>query len=249
MIIIKNKLAIDKMRIAGHRLAKILKDVSLFVKPGVDTATIDSFIEQNMKKADLKTMCKGYRGYCHATCISINDEIVHGVPSQKVVLKSGDFVKIDVVGSYQDYCADITRFYFVDSVGAEVQCLAQTAQRALDKAIEISRPGIHLSDLSSAIQKVVEEAGFNVVRDFAGHGIGKNLHEPPDIPNYGEGGKGPILRSGMTLAIEPMITQGHWAIKIDKDGWTARTADGKLSAHVEDTIAITSDGAEVLTRL
>ncbi len=249
MIIIKNKLAIDKMRVAGHRLANILQDIAPFVILGADTASLDGRIETSMLKVGLKPVCKGYNGYCHATCISLNDEIVHGVPSKKVVLKSGDFVKIDVVGSYEGYCADMTRFYFVGEVKPIVKRLAQIAQRALDAAIDIAKPGIHLYDLSAKIQTIVESAGFNVVRDFAGHGIGKNLHESPEIPNFGYAGQGPILKEGMALAIEPMITQGSWDIKIGKDGWTAKTKDGSLSAHVEDTIVITKNGAEILTRL
>lgn len=249
MIIIKNKLAIDKMRVAGNRLAKILEDVTPFVTIGANTESLNERIETNMLSVGLKPVCKGYNGYCHATCISLNNEIVHGVPSKKKVLKSGDFVKIDVVGAYEGYCADLTRFYFVGEVRSKVKSLAETAQRALDAAIEIAKPGIHLSDLSAKIQSIVEKAGFSVVRDFAGHGIGKNLHESPDIPNFGEKGQGPILKEGMALAIEPMITEGSWDVEIEKDGWTAKTKDGSLAAHVEDTIVITKNGAEVLTRL
>lgn len=248
MIIIKNKLAIGKMRIAGHRLAKILQDIAQFVTPGVSTAELNDLIEINMIKAELRPECKGYHGYCFATCISLNDVVVHGVPSKKIVLKSGDFVKIDVVGSYKGYCADLTRFYFVGEVTPIIRRLAKTAQIALDAAIDIAKPNRHLSDLSAVVQRVVEDAGFNVVRDFAGHGIGKNLHEPPEILNFGKSGQGPILKEGMTLAIEPMITQRDWAIEIMKDGWTVKTKDGGLSAHVEDTIVITKNGAEILTR-
>jgi len=249
MIVIKNKIAIDKMRVAGHKLARIMEEMKEHVKQGVSTAQLDEIIEKKMRTVGLKPVCKGYGGYCYATCISLNDVIVHGIPSKEIVLKSGDFVKIDVVGSYNGYCADMGRYFFVGEIDPIVKKLAKAAQDALDAAIDIAKPGCHLSDLSAAIQAVVEQAGFNVVRDFAGHGIGKNLHEDPEIPNYGVAGQGPVLREGMTLAIEPMITQGDWAVKVLQDGWTAKTKDGKLSAHVEDTILITKDGAEALTRI
>lgn len=248
-IIIKNKSAIEKMRIAGQRLAQIMKNITPLIVPGNSTQDIDFQIEKMMLEAELKPVCKGYGSYKHATCISVNDVVVHGVPSKEIILKSGDFVKIDVVGSYKSYCADMARFYFVGDVSPEVKRLAQTAQKSLDIAIGLIRPGVHLSTISNAVQTEVEAAGFGVVRDFAGHGIGKRIHEEPDVPNYGASGKGPVLRQGMTLAIEPMITQNSYKIVIDSDGWTARTVDGGFAAHVEDTVVVTSDGVEILTRL
>jgi len=249
MILIKNKSAIEKMRVAGRLLAQIMEDVKKIVISGNTTLQIDNFIEKRMILVGLKPECKGYAGYEYATCISLNDVIVHGIPSDKIVLKSGDFVKIDVVGSYKGYCADLARYFFIETVDPSVKHIAQVAQCALDKAIEKAVVGNRLSDLSYCIQQEVEGEGFNVVRDFAGHGIGKYMHEEPDIPNYGKPSKGPILRSGMTLAIEPMITQGKSTVKIMEDGWTAKTFDGGLAAHVEDTILITENGPQVFTRL
>ena len=249
MIKIKNKSAIKKMQTAGKLLAKILEEAKDYIKSGISTLEIDNFIEKQMIFVDLKPECKGYAGYKYATCISLNDVIVHGVPSHKVVLKSGDFVKIDIVGSYKGYCADMARYFFVGNVGQDVKKIAQVVQMALDKAIAKAVIGNKVSDISACIQQTAESKGFNVVRRFAGHGIGKQMHEFPDIPNYGEPGFGFDLQEGMTLAIEPMITQGSYDIKIMEDGWTARTLDGGLAAHVEDTVLITKSGPQVLTRL
>lgn len=248
-IVIKNKVALGKMRTAGQKLAQIMQNIGEHVVIGATTLKIDSFIEKNMLKAGLVAVCKGYGGYQYATCISLNDTVIHGVPSQKVVLKSGDFVKIDVAGAYKGYCADMTRYFFVGSVSPLVKRMASVAQRALDAAIDEIAPGKRILDVSTRIQKEVESAGFGVVRAFAGHGIGKNLHEEPQVPNYAESGPGPMLREGMTLAIEPMITEKDYAVKTMDDGWTVKTIDGGLAAHVEDTVAVTKNGAEVLTRL
>ena len=250
MIVIKDNKAIDKMRIAGHALARIMDSVYPLIVEGKNTLEIDAFIEKSMHEHELRPECKGYAGYCHSSCISLNDVVVHGVPSAKIVLKSGDFVKIDVVGSYNGYCADLARYYFVGEVQPVVKKIAATAQRALDKAIEVVAPGKRLSKISGCIQKEVERAGFGVVRDFAGHGIGKTMHEAPEIPNYlSSGDFGPMLREGMTLAIEPMITEKDYKVRVADDGWTVKTVDGGLAGHVEDTVVVTSYGAEILTRI
>jgi len=248
-IVIKNKAAIDKMRTAGKLLARIVEEVRECVIPGVNTLEIDTFVEKRMRASGLKPECKGYAGYRHATCISVNDVVVHGIPSKEIILKSGDFVKIDIVGSYKGYCADLARYFFVGEVNPIAKRMAAVAQRALDLGINEVAPGKHLSDVSAIIQHVVEKEGFGVVRTFAGHGIGKGIHEHPDVPNYGKPGQGPILRVGMTIAIEPMITEKNYDVQIMEDGWTAKTVDGGLAAHVEDTIVVTKDGAEILTRL
>ena len=242
-------MALDKMRVAGKLLAEVMIEIAQYVKEGSSTFEIDGLIEKFMHQKGLKPVCKGYGSYKYASCISLNDVVVHGVPSKEVILKVGDFVKIDIVGSYKDYCADMARYFFVGEVPSVVTNLASVAQRALDAAISKVTPGICLSDVSATIQEIVEKAGFNVIRDFAGHGIGKAIHEAPEIPNYVDSEKGPILREGMTLAIEPMITEKHYAVVIMSDGWTAKTRDGGLAAHVEDTILVTKDGVEVLTRL
>jgi len=249
MIIIKNKAAIQKMHTAGQLLARVILEIEKYVVAGATTLEIDRKIEEKMRAAGLNPICKGYGGYCYATCISLNNAVIHGLPSDKVVLKNGDFVKIDVVAAYKGYCADMTRQFFVGTVIDTIKQLAATAQAALDAAIEIIRPGINLSDISACIQDEVERNGFGVVRDFAGHGIGKAVHEDPEIPNFGRPGEGPVLREGMTLAIEPMITEKNYAVERGPDGWTILTKDGGLAAHVEDTVAVLSDGVQVLTRL
>ncbi len=249
MIVIKNKKTIEKMCVAGQLLAQVMQEVKENIVVGATSLQIDQFIEKRMRNLGLKPECKGYVGYKYATSISLNDVIVHGVPSDKVVLKPGDFVKIDVVGSYKNYCVDMARYFFVEPVSDQVKKIAATAQRALDNAINKAVVGNRLSDLSACIQQEVEGQSYNVVRRFAGHGIGKNIHEEPDIPNYGKPGQGPVLQEGMTLAIEPMITQGDFAVKIMDDGWTAKTVDGGLAAHVEDTVLITNNGPQVFTRI
>lgn len=248
-IIIKNKAAVAKMREAGRLLALVMQSLEGENFEGRSTWEIDALIEKRMVAAGLKTPCKGYADYKHATCISVNDVVVHGVPSKEIVLKSGDFVTIDVVGSFNGYCADMARCFFVGEVSSTAKQLALVAQQSLDEAISLIKPGERLSTISAAIQRVVEQHGFGVVRDFVGHGIGKDFHEAPEVPNFGDPGKGPILREGMTLAIEPMIVEHDYRVKRLPDGWTIKTLDGGLAAHVEDTIVVTADGVEILTRL
>ena len=249
MIKIKNKQAVAAMRTAGQRLARIVADAGAMVAPGVTTADLDAYIEKALRTAGLQPVCKGYAGYRHASCISVNDAVVHGVPSATKVLQDGDCVSIDVVGSYKGYCADMARTFMVGSASVVAAKLAEVAQKSLDAGLAIVKPGVHLSDVSATIQNVVEAAGFGVLRDFVGHGIGRSLHEDPQVPNFGTPGNGPILRQGMTLAIEPMITEKDYAVVVGPDGWTVTTVDGGLSAHVEDTVVVTPTGVEILTRL
>jgi len=248
MIAIKNKSAIRKMEQAGKLLSEIFDEISSLICPGVSTAEINSWIASQLIQKGLVSRSKGYAGYKHESCISINDEVIHGVPCEDKKLKSGDLVKIDVCASWKNYCADMARLFCVEICSNDAKKIIDVAQSALDKGISNARAGNHLSDISSAIQKIVEENGYGVIRDFAGHGIGKSLHEDPEVPNYGQPGKGPILRSGMTLAIEPMITAGDYNVVIDKDGWTVRSQDGSLTAHVEDTVLITDGEPKILTR-
>ena len=248
MIHIKNKLSIQTMAKAGELLSDIFESVASLLVPGVSTAAIDAWIDEQLRKKDLVSCTKGYMGYRHASCIAINDEVVHGVPTTTCILKSGDLVKIDVCASWNGYCADMARCFFVGSPNADAQKLAEVATQALHKGIEMAQVGNRLSDISAAIQQEVERHGFGVVRDFAGHGIGKQMHEEPEICNYGKPGQGPILKEGMTFAIEPMITFGKYDTYIARDGWTVKTVDGSLAAHVEDTVAITSGGPIILTR-
>ena len=245
----KNKQALDTMRTAGKLLAEIFENVSSVIQPGVSTASIDVWIEQQLLQKNLVSQSKGYKGYRHVSCISVNNVVVHGVPSDQLILKLGDYVKIDVCAAWNSYCADMARGFIVGSVVDEkVQHLMTIARQALDKGIAQAVVGNRLYDISAAIQQHVEQFGYGIVRDFAGHGIGKRMHENPDVPNFGVAGTGMRLIAGMTFAIEPMITQGSYEVFVDQDGWTVKTKDGSLAAHVEDTIAITENGPEILTR-
>lgn len=249
MITVKNKASIAKMEQAGHLLLEIFEILGDFIQPGVSTLEIDACIARELKKRDLISKTKGYMGYQHVSCISVNDEVVHGVPSANNIVHKGDLVKVDICASFKGYCADMARSFFPGNEADErVKKFVTVAQNALNKGIEKARAGNRLSDISAAIQQEVEAHGFGVVRDFAGHGIGKSMHEDPEILNYGKPGLGPILRPGMTFAIEPMITMGNFAVYVTKDGWTVKTVDKSLAAHVEDTVAVTEDEPKILTR-
>ncbi len=249
MITIKNNLAIAKMEEAGKRLANLFKDLVDQVTPGKTTLQLDGWIDAQLTALGLESKTKGYRGYKHSSCISINDELVHGVPSEKKMIKSVDLVKVDVCASWNGYCADMARSFCMSSVSVPVDEFLSVAQQSLDDGIEQAVSGAFLSNISAAIQKKIEKHGYGVVKDFAGHGIGKKMHEDPEILNYGRAGYGPKLRSGMTFALEPMLTMGLCDVYVDPDGWTVKTKDASLSAHVEDTILVTDDLPRILTRL
>lgn len=249
MIIIKNKASIAKMEEAGRRLAEIFDCLALVLVPGVSTLEIDTLISKELISRELVSKTKGYMGYQHVSCISLNDEVVHGVPAKTTIIKVGDLVKIDICASYNGYCADMARSFFVGGeLDDKVRKFVSVAQRALNKGIEKAVAGNHLSDISAAIQNEVERHGFSVIRDFAGHGIGKAMHEEPEILNYGKPGLGPVLRPGMTLALEPMITMGGYSVYVASDGWTVKTVDKSWAAHVEDTVLITEGKPKILTR-
>jgi methionyl aminopeptidase len=251
MIIIKNQHAINCMIEAGMRLANIFALLPEFMRSGISTLDIDNFIENELRKCNLISQSMGYHGYRHVSCISVNDVVVHGVPRANKIIQDGDLVKVDVCAAFKGYCADMARCYFVSSVipSENAKKLVDVAYASLDKGIEKAIVGNHIGDISAAIQAEVERNGFGVVRIFAGHGIGRRMHEDPEILNYGKPGKGAVIRPGMAFAIEPMITQGHYDITIDNDGWTARTADKSLAAHVEDTVIVTEHGPRIITRL
>lgn len=249
MITIKNEQELQQIREAGRRLAPIVEGVYAILSPGISTLEVDAWIEQELIKADLVSQSKGYHGYRHVSCISLNKEVVHGVPSAKKKLHEGDLVTIDVCAAWQGYCADMARSFIVGKGSQQAYKLVEVATSSLDKGIEKALVGGRLSDISAAIQREVENAGFSVIRDFCGHGIGKKMHEEPEILNYGNPGRGPVLQAGMVFALEPMIAAGCYDITILEDGWTAITVDGSLAAHVEDTVVITAAGPEVITRL
>jgi len=248
MIIIKNKASIEKMHNAGKLLSEIFEQLPNVILVGTSTLVIDSWIEKELLKNGLVSKMKGYMGYKHVSCISLNDEVVHGVPTDSKIVKQGDLVKIDVCASLKGYCADMARCFFVGESSKEIKQLVEIAKRALDAGISKAHAGNHLTDISAAIQAEIDKYGFGILKDFAGHGIGKSMHEDPEILNYGEAGKGPVLQVGMAFAIEPMITLGGDDVYITQDGWTVKTKDKSFAAHVEDTIAITNEGPIVLTR-
>lgn len=249
MITIKNKNAFNSMLIAGKLLAELFELLKDYISPGISTLDIEMYIEAYLEKHELISQSKGYVGYQHVSCISLNDEVVHGIPSAQRFIASGDLVKVDVCAAWRGYCADMARCFVAGTASEDQKRLIDVAQKSLDAGIACVVPGGRLTDISYAVQGVVELAGFGVVRDFAGHGIGRKMHEDPEILNYGKPGCGPVIREGMAFAIEPMITQGKYEVYVEADGWTARTIDGTLAAHVEDTVLVTQFGAQIATRL
>jgi methionyl aminopeptidase len=247
MIELKSPREIGLMRRAGHILAEVVERLRTSVKPGMSTLEIDEDVEEFIRSQGATSAFKGYRGFPATVCISINEEVVHGIPSAHRRIKEGDIVGLDLGCIVGGYYADCAFTLPVGDVPRNVQKLLDVTRESLDRAIDECRPGRRLSDVSHAVQKHVEAGGFAVVRAFVGHGIGRALHEDPQVPNFGDPGRGPQLRPGMVLAIEPMVTMGSWEVRILDDGWTAVTRDGSLAAHFEHTIAITDDGPEVLT--
>ncbi|MCL4229558.1 type I methionyl aminopeptidase [Candidatus Dependentiae bacterium] len=248
MITIKNKAAIAKMEEAGKRLATIFDKLPSIIEVGLSTLAIDAWIEERQRQYGLVSKSKGYKGYKYVSCISVNDEVVHGVPSVAKKLQVGDLVKVDVCAAWNGYCADMARMYFVENAAPRSQQFVEAAQRSLNQGIAKAYAGNRLSDISYAIQSEIEASSYGIVRDFAGHGIGKMMHEDPEILNFGQPGHGPILRPGMALALEPMITMGSHKIVVLDDGWTAKTVDGSLAAHIEDTVIITDAEPKIITR-
>lgn len=248
MITIKDSAAIVIMQQAGTLLAQVFDIIEPLIQPGATSLMIDQVIERELAHRDMQGPAKGYHGYTHVSCISCNDEVVHAIPSADRVFASGDLVKVDVVARLQGYCVDMTRSFVVGTAKGGVKQLINAAQQALDAGIAQAVVGNRLGDISSAIGRVVLAHKFGIVRDFAGHGIGKQMHEAPEIANHGRPGTGPLLKEGMTFAIEPMITAGGCQVYVAHDGWTVKTKDNSLAAHVEDTVLITQQGPCVLTR-
>ncbi len=249
MIVLKSARELRHMREAGRILADVKERLGALVKAGVTTKEIDEDVEVFILARGAQPAFKGYRGFPATVCTSINEEVVHGIPSAKRKLSVGDIIGLDLGCIVEGYYADCAITLPVGPVSARVQELLDVTRESLDKAIVQCRAGNRLGDISHAVQAHCESHGFGVVRAFVGHGIGRQLHEEPQIPNFGEAGRGPVLKAGMVLAIEPMVTMGSWEVRVLEDRWTAVTADGSLAAHFEDTIAITENGPEILTRL
>lgn len=249
MVVLKTDEEIRKLREIGIIAAEILREAVQNIKEGVTAKSIDSMIERLSSKFGVRNAFKGYRGYPANICISVNDEIVHGIPLESKVFKNGDIVSLDYGVERDGYYTDLAVSLIVGEGSEEDKKLVNVTKEALYKGIEQARLGNRLYDISYAIQRYVEANGFSVVRAFVGHGIGKKLHEEPQVPNFGNPGCGIKLREGMVLAIEPMVNAGTYNIIMEKDGWTAKTADGKKSAHFEHCVAITKEGPVILTAL
>ncbi len=237
------------MKRAGAVVARVLQEIEELVKPGATTADLDLFAQTRTKELGAKPAFKGYHGFPATLCVSVNEEVVHGIPSKKRVLKEGDIVGIDFGVILDGWFGDSARTFPVGRVSPEAEKLLEITEKSLHLGIAEARAGNHLFDIGSAVQNFVESHGYSVVREFVGHGIGKSLHEDPQVPNFGIRGKGMLLKPGMVLAIEPMINAGKPEVRVLSDGWTAVTADKALSAHFEHTIAITERGPEILTRV
>jgi methionyl aminopeptidase len=247
VIVCRSAAELEQMHEVGRLVAEVITELSAQVAPGVSTADLDALAEKRIVQAGATPAFKGYHGYPASICASINDEVIHGIPSGRRVLREGDIISIDVGASLGGYFGDSAVTLAVGQVSEETATLLRVTQEALDKAIERARPGNRVSDIGHAVQHHVEAYGFSVVREFVGHGIGQRMHEEPQVPNYGEPGRGPRLTEGMVLAIEPMVNAGKPAVKVLGDGWTAVTRDGSLSAHFEHTVAVTAGDPRVLT--
>ena len=247
MIIIKSKQEIDLMRESGKVTGYILNTLADFIKPGISTMDVDRYVEDMIRKHKMIPTFKGYGGFPGSACVSINEEVVHGIPDKKRMIHEGDIVSVDVGSTYKGYVSDAARTYAVGKVDAEAQRLIDVTRESFFAGMEFARVGYRLSDISHAIQAHAEGAGFSVIRDFVGHGVGREMHEDPQIPNYGKPGKGSRLVAGMVFAIEPMICQGTYEVETLLNDWTVVTADGKLAAHYENTVVINDGEPELLT--
>jgi methionyl aminopeptidase len=247
VIVCRSTAELERMRTAGRLVGDIITQVAAKVAPGVSTADLDDLAEKLIADAGATAAFKGYHGYPATICASINDEVIHGIPSARRILNEGDIISIDIGASVDGYYGDSAVTLPVGQVSEEAATLLRVTDEALYKAIERVRPGSRVSDIGHAVQRYVEAYGFSVVREFVGHGIGQRMHEEPQVPNYGEPGRGPRLAEGMVLAIEPMVNAGKPAVKVLADGWTAVTRDRSLSAHFEHTVAVTANGPWILT--
>lgn len=249
MIILKTDSEMKLMREANRIIAVVLNDIESMIKPGVTTHELNQWAENRLLDMKAKPAFKGYRGFPSTLCTSINDEVVHGIPSKARKLQEGDIIGIDVGCIYRDFYGDGAWTYPVGNVSTQASDLLNTCRESLYEGIAQAKGGNRVSDISNAIDKCVRSEGFEIVRDLTGHGIGRSLHEEPQILNFNTGIKGPKLKTNMTLSIEPMITNGSFEVKTLDDNWTVVTVDGSLSAHYEHTVAITENGPEIMTRL
>ena len=251
MILYKSMSEIDTMRKSGHIVAQVLDHLSSKIKPGISTWDLEEAALDYLKTKTPEAIpaFKGYMGYPAALCVSINDEVVHGIPSRKRMIKDGDVVSIDFGVFYNGYAGDAATTVIAGSGTPEAQKLLKVTKDSLYEGIKYAKPGNHLHDVSAAIQSYVEGHGYSVVRELVGHGIGQEMHEAPQVPNFGEKGTGVVIRPGLTIAVEPMVTTGSYEVEFLNDGWTVVTRDGSLAAHFEHSLAITGEGTFILTEL
>ena len=247
MIIVKSPREIELMKEAGKLVAKVFETIEKLIRPGISTYEINEIAEKVIYDGGGTCPCKGYYDYPAGTCVSVNETLIHGIPSKKIILREGDLISLDVVANLKGYCADATRTFLVGTCKDSVKQILDVCQKAFYEGIKQAKPGNRVGDISAAIQHYVESHGYSVARDFTGHGIGKGMHEDPSVPNYGIAGTGPLLQKGMTIAVEPMILEGKKETRILGDGWTVKSRDGKLTCHYENTIVITEDGNEIIT--
>ncbi len=249
MIIIKSKEEIKLMAKAGEVTAMMLEELAPVIQPGMSTRDIDHWCESFILKHGMKPAFKGYGGFPGTACVSVNEEVVHGIPSKKRILREGDIVSVDLGTIYKDYYSDAARTYPVGKISEENARLIRVAEESFFEGVKYARSGNRIGDISCAVQQYVEAAGFSVIRDYVGHGVGRDLHEDPPVPNYGKAAHGPKLVPGMVIAIEPMIAVGDYDVEVLSNDWTAVTVDGSFAAHYENTVVITEEEPILLTRL
>ncbi len=247
MINVKSSKEIELMRIAARLTGETLNLLKEHIKPGISTAELDRSAENYLKKNNATPTFKGYGGFPGSVCASVNEQVIHGIPSKKVILKEGDIISLDFGACYKGYNGDAARTYPVGKISEDAEKLIKVTEESFFKGLEFCKPGCRISDISHAIQEYAEKFGYGVVREYVGHGVGRELHESPEIPNYGNPGRGPRLVNGMTIAVEPMINMGDYRVRTLSNEWTVVTLDGCLSAHYENTILITKGEPEVLT--
>lgn len=245
---IKTPAQIEAMKEAGRLSAKALNAVGSLIRPGISTLELDAYAEELIRSEGGVPTFKGYGGFPGSICASINEMVVHGIPSENVILKEGDIISIDTGATVNKWVGDNAATFAVGKIDANTQRLLEVTEASMWAGIELAVPGNHLGDIGHAIQRVAEQAGFGVVREYTGHGVGHRMHEPPSVYNYGVAGSGVLLEAGMVLAIEPMLTMGTFRVRTLKDGWGVVTRDGKPAAHFERTVAITNDGPVILTQ-
>jgi methionyl aminopeptidase len=248
VIELKSPGEIEEIARGGHIIGRLFQELEPMIGPGVETLVLDEFAEDFIRSHEgAAPVFKGLYGFPGTLCTSINDEVVHGIPSHDRILKEGDLISIDVGVRRDGWCSDSARTFSVGEVSETAARLLRVTREALEEAIRQATPGRHVGDIGAAVQEVVNGTGFEIIRDLVGHGIGRNVHEDPQVPNLGQPGEGPVLREGMVLAIEPMISAGSWRIRTLSDRWTMSTVDGSLTAHFEHTVAVTGNGPRILT--